>query len=137
VRPTRGGAKYVTSIQGILTINQPRELEDVYWKLVELDGKPVDATACPQEPHLLFLSEGSRLAGSGGCNRLAGTYEATGDELRFQPIAMTRMACEQSVMELEHAVAAALRATESYHIEDNELALCEGERVRARLRAAP
>jgi heat shock protein HslJ len=110
------------------------KLEDVYWKLVELDGEPVDTAACPQEPHLLFLSEDSRLAGSGGCNRLTGTYETTGEKLRFQPIAMTRMACEQRVMELEHGVAAALGATNRYGIEDDELALCDGERVLARLR---
>jgi len=112
-------------------------LEDVYWKLVELDGEAVDTAACPQEPHLLFLSEGSRLAGSGGCNRLAGTYEAAGEELRFQPIAMTRMACEPSVMELEHAVAAALGATDGYRITDGELELRNGERLLARLRFTP
>ena len=112
-------------------------LEGAYWKLVELDGEPVDTTACPQEPHLLFHSEESRLSGSGGCNRLAGTYETTGEKLRVRPIAMTRMACEPSVMELEHAVAAALQATDRYRISGGELALCEGERVLARLQFTP
>jgi heat shock protein HslJ len=50
---------------------------------------------------------------------------------------MTRMACEPSVMELEHAVAAALQATDRYRISGGELALCEGERVLARLEFTP
>lgn len=45
------------------------------------------------EPHLV-LAEGGGLAGSDGCNRLTGSWEADGDRIEFGTIASTLMACE-------------------------------------------
>ena len=52
------------------------------------DVRADDASA----PFLVF-DEGGRVSGSGGCNRLAGTYTASGEQLAFGPLATTRMAC--------------------------------------------
>ncbi|ROR95973.1 META domain-containing protein [Salana multivorans] len=53
----------------------------------------------------LEVTETGQVSGSGGCNTYMTTVtrdEATGD-LTFGPAASTRMACEQAVMDAEHA----------------------------------
>ena len=76
------GARFATS-----------PLQNTYWKLTALNGKPVFVTEQQREPSLVLHSENSRVAGSGGCNRLVGSYEVRGHEVRFGQLAGTRMAC--------------------------------------------
>lgn len=68
-------------------------LQNTYWKLTALNGKPVFVAAQQREPSLVLDSENSRVAGSGGCNRLMGSYEARGNEVHFGQLAGTMMAC--------------------------------------------
>ena len=49
----------------------------------------------------LTLGDGGRASGSGGCNRYRTGYELSGDALRFEPAAATRMACAPALMEQE------------------------------------
>jgi putative lipoprotein len=49
-------------------------LQGTYWKLEAIGNQPVTAAERQREPHLIFSMEGDRLTGSGGCNRLAGSY---------------------------------------------------------------
>src|SRR6185503_1942759 len=68
-------------------------LQNTYWKLTALNGKPVFVAEQQHEPSLVLHSENSRIAGSGGCNRLMGSYEVRGHEVRFGQLAGTMMAC--------------------------------------------
>ncbi|VVM08568.1 hypothetical protein MAMC_02289 [Methylacidimicrobium cyclopophantes] len=68
-------------------------LRETYWKLVCLEGRPIEAGACRQEPHLIFARKTPRVFGSGGCNRLIGSFQVDGDRLFLGQIASTRMAC--------------------------------------------
>jgi putative lipoprotein len=77
-------------------------LRETYWKLMELNGKPVTVADQQQEAHLVFRTEGNRLTGSGGCNRLMGGYTVTGNAMHFGGIAGTRMACQHG-MDTEQA----------------------------------
>lgn len=45
-----------------------------------------------------FLNDG-RVAGSGGCNRYVGSYELDGDGISFGPMAGTKMACAEALMD--------------------------------------
>jgi copper homeostasis protein (lipoprotein) len=76
------GARFATS-----------PLQNTYWKLTALNGKPVFVTEQQRDPSLVLHSENSRVAGSGGCNRLMGSYEVRAHEVRFGQLAGTRMAC--------------------------------------------
>ena len=58
----------------------PGELTNRYWKLTELDGRPV-VVGEGREPHLRFQAADSHVAGSTGCNSLSGTFERHGDRL--------------------------------------------------------
>lgn len=68
-------------------------LENTYWRLTSLGEGPVGASNQSQEPHFVLNSETHRVSGSGGCNRLTGTYALRGDNLTFRQVAGTMMAC--------------------------------------------
>jgi copper homeostasis protein (lipoprotein) len=76
------GARFATS-----------DLQNTYWKLTALNGKPVFVAERQREPNLVLHSDKLRLSGSGGCNRLMGSYELSGKDLRFSQLAGTMMAC--------------------------------------------
>jgi heat shock protein HslJ len=103
-----------------------------YWKLLEVDGHPVVAMDEQREAHIILLAEEQRLAGSSGCNRIMGTYEVTGDQLRISPLATTMMMCSEDLMRQEQALTAALEAATGYRISGRSLELFEGERIVAR-----
>ena len=102
--------------------------------LVELAGEPVANAATGEVPYLEL--EGGRVSGTGGCNRLTGTYETSGDTLRFGPLATTRMACEEAVMRRETAFLAALAATTRFELAGSSLVLLDADRALARLEAS-
>ena len=68
------------------------------------------------------------LSGSGGCNTFTAEYTVAGsDGLQFGPIASTRMACADDVMQLESEYFAALGNTVSYKISGDSLTLRDGD----------
>jgi putative lipoprotein len=102
-----------------------RTLVNTYWKLVRLGGAP--ATVAPQqrEPHVILQLGTDRIIGSGGCNRLAGTYALHGDFVAFADVAATGKACAGG-MEQEAAFVAALAQVKSWRVRGDELALLDG-----------
>jgi len=74
-----------------------------------------------------FRSKG-RLTGFSGCNWLFAEYQADDmGQIFVGPVAATRQACAESVMERERALAAALENARSYHRRKTELALFDAE----------
>jgi copper homeostasis protein (lipoprotein) len=108
-------------------------LEETYWKVMELRGRPVSVFDNQREAYLQFRS-GDRVAGSGGCNRLAGGYTIAGDTLRLSKLATTMMACVQG-MDQEQALLRALATVTRYAITRDTLRLFAGEELAARLEA--
>lgn len=68
-------------------------LEKTEWKLAWLNGTKIDVAMPLQVPYIQLDPETHRVSGSGGCNRLMGAYELSGDHLKFTQMAITRMAC--------------------------------------------
>ncbi|TGD81918.1 META domain-containing protein [Hymenobacter wooponensis] len=73
------------------------------WLITTLNGTAVPAGEPDRAAHLIFDSATGRLSGSTSCNRLMGSYTATGNTLTFNQVGSTRMACvgpnvEQQVM---------------------------------------
>jgi heat shock protein HslJ len=105
-------------------------LRNTYWKLVRLDGAPVEAPVqapvdvVPRqhEPHLVFALDEMRVSGSGGCNRVTGPIEIDGDMLHLRRLASTRMACAVG-MEQELRFLRALGTVERYAIRGTRLEL--------------
>jgi putative lipoprotein len=96
-------------------------LEDTYWKLTRLGSESVEVEG-PRAPHLILQSGTKRVSGSGGCNRLVGSYALDGNKLGFSQMAGTRMACPEG-MELEQAFHAALGKVSTWRINGETLDL--------------
>jgi heat shock protein HslJ len=107
---------------------------DVYWRLAELDGAPVAASAGVREPHLRLSAEGERVTGFTTCNRLFGRYEAPGGgRLRFAQLGSTKMACVDPVLaRQEQRFMGALQRVERFEVVGDTLILLEGASTLAR-----
>lgn len=100
-------------------------LRGTYWKLVRLEGNPVAAAEKQREAHLVFAIDALRVAGSAGCNRVAGGFELEGDGLRFSQMATTMMSCPDG-MDQERRFLEALERVEHYRIRGSRLELLDG-----------
>jgi putative lipoprotein len=101
-------------------------LVTTYWKLIELDGRPATLGAGERELHMVLTNEGDHVRGFSGCNRFTGSYELTDSQLRFRPLAATRMACLEG-MEQEQRFLAALGEITRFTISGNSMALYSGD----------
>jgi heat shock protein HslJ len=97
-------------------------VENTYWKLTRLGGTAVTMASKEQEPHIILNPQLRRVAGSGGCNRITGSYETNGDRLSFSQMAGTMMACIEG-METEKAFLDALNHVDKWKITGRELEL--------------
>jgi copper homeostasis protein (lipoprotein) len=97
-------------------------LENTYWKLTRLGDMPVTVAPQQREPHFILNPTSRRVGGSGGCNRLTGSYELTGDTLRFGKMAGTMMACVDG-MDTEKAFLDALGQVNKWKIKGQHLEL--------------
>ena len=100
-------------------------LAETYWKLVEVQGQPVQAAEAMREPNLVLHGEDSRLSGSGGVNQLMGGYTAGGDSLTFSQVAMTMMAGPPDAMQQEQAIVTALGRVRGFRIAGDHLTLLD------------
>jgi heat shock protein HslJ len=105
-------------------------LENTYWKLIGLDDVPVEAASQQQEPNFVLTPETHRVSGSGGCNRLTGSYTLNGDTLTFGQVAGTMMACLKG-METEKTFLQVFSKVNSWKISGQRLELYDtgGKRV--------
>ena len=134
---TNGAPTHVDiDLSQVSATQSPVPLEGTAWKLIELGGAPLAESPQEREAELQLHAEGHRLAATGGCNRLLGSYELRGETLTLAPGAMTMMACPEPVMAQERNFTGALRATKSYRIAGDTLQLMDGGRIVARFRAS-
>ena len=71
-------------------------------------------------PAMRFLDEG-RVSGTGGCNRYTGPAAFTAGGVRIGPLAATRLACLEPVMDLESRFFAAVEAVRGARLEAGRL----------------
>jgi heat shock protein HslJ len=110
-------------------------LEGTEWRLVDIGGQPAPAGAdTTRHPGFTLIAEGRKVQGSAGCNRMKGTYQLSGEKLKFGPLATTRMACP--AMQTETAFLKALEATTRYEVSGSSLTLYGADTAVARLEAA-
>lgn len=83
----------------------------------------------------LRLDADGQLAGSGGCNRYGGSYALDRATLRFGPLAATKMACAEALMDQEQRYFEVLAGVERFAVTaDGALVLTtpEGKEIRLR-----
>jgi len=86
-----------------LTHQQSESITEKYWKLIELNGNPIDEEKLNRPAFITLKNEENRVTGNGGCNTLAGSYEldAVAKRLKFSKMITTQMACLNMEVEFE------------------------------------
>ncbi|SFM33616.1 META domain-containing protein [Variovorax sp. OV329] len=112
---------------GCASVSLDQPIEARTWKLASIDSQPVIPSDDPRQAVQVMFDGGSqRVSGSGGCNRISGSFQRSGTQLKIGPLASTRMAClDPSRGQLETRFLAALQATASYSLAGNELILLD------------
>lgn len=67
---------------------------------------------------VLLIGADGRISGSGGCNRISGKAQISGNRISFGPVATTRMACAPAVMDQEAKFLSALNDVRKWRIDD-------------------
>jgi heat shock protein HslJ len=94
------------------------------WLLDTLNGDPVLAEATVT----LNFGAGGTLSGSDGCNQYNTTYTVSGSSLTVsEPIATTRMACPEAIMQQGSAYLEALGNAASYEKQGDKLTLAAAD----------
>ena len=79
---------------GCTSVSLDQPIEARTWRLASIDSQPVIPSDDPRQAAQIVFDGGSRrVSGSGGCNRITGSYQRTGADLKIGPVASTRMAC--------------------------------------------
>ncbi len=99
------------------------EITEKYWKLTELNGKPVKwVDGQSKEAHFILKTYENKVQGNGGCNVFFGSYKLEeGNRIKFLQLASTMMACEN--METEGELMKVLDLADNYTISGDILHL--------------
>ena len=101
------------------------ELQGTRWALTQLNGEPTRIESNQHEPFIVLEPTERRVTGFGGCNRIVGRYEQTGQTIHFTELAMTRMACPS--MKTEDSVQRALTSAATWSIDGAQLKLLDAD----------
>lgn len=103
-------------------------ITDTYWRLTELMGKPVAATAADKKEIYLWLKKDGNLQAFAGCNGVGGRFEfKPGSQIAFSNIMGTMMACDD--LANENKLLDALRQTDNYIHHGKVLLLNKGKKA--------
>lgn len=108
-------------LSGCVIFNSSPKLVDTSWRALEIGG----ADVIDEKHSTLSFSDEGRIGGSGGCNRMFGQYETSGDKLKIHSIGATKMACIGPIMDQEMRYFSALESVASYQVKDSELVLLD------------
>ena len=103
---------------------QSQDLAGTSWEVIGYNNGQQAVTSVLAGTTLTaeFGKDGN-LSGNSGCNTYNGTYTVTGDQIQIGPLATTRMACPQEIMDQESQYLAALQAAATYRIEGTGMEL--------------
>ena len=94
-----------------------------HWNLVSLAGEAIRLPEGTENPYL-SVADDNRLTGFGGCNKLMGSVKLNGSAITFPGVGSTKMYCKET-QALETSFLTALRATNSYTLDDEKLTLLD------------
>lgn len=109
-------------------------LINTWWRLTHLAGQAVQLGEAASEPHMVLELQSPQVRGNGGCNGFFGSYELSGDALKFSALGATRKACADG-MDTEQAFLSSLERVTSFGISGQVLHLLAGEEIVARFEA--
>lgn len=99
------------------------------WKLIAYGPLESMTPAVSDVDATLTFGEDGTVTGSGGCNSLGGEYTVEEKQITFGEITSTLMACDDPIMAQESVVGQVLTETAEFEIEDETLAITNGNMV--------
>jgi uncharacterized lipoprotein YbaY len=88
------------------------------WRLTEVDAIAIRTT----KPFIEFNGDAKRFTGDGGCNRISGSFEIEGRNLRLSRVISTKRAClDREVQQVETDFLNALPQTTRFRIQQDTL----------------
>jgi heat shock protein HslJ len=99
------------------------------WKLTSYGPADAQTPAVADVEAGLTFNEDGTITGNSGCNGLGGNYTVDGDQIKFDQIISTLMACDDPRMVQEDAVKQVLTDTANFKIEGNTLTLTNHDMV--------
>jgi len=113
--PVLATAALLTTLTGCgsgISLDEP--IEGPVWRLAQLGDEPI---APGGDAQIQFDRSSGRVSGSGGCNRVSGSFTRSGIALKIGQLASTRMACPDPVRGANEAqFISALQSTASYRL---------------------
>lgn len=118
----------LTGAEGVLVfeVAQPLGLANNAWRLGGLAQTDAVVSTWVDEQITLTLADG-QATGFAGCNTYFAGYEVNGDELKFNAIGSTKMACEGDAGQREIEFLAALEKVARFNIVRGQLTLLDGD----------
>ena len=105
-------------------MNNLQMLQNHTWIAIQIGSQMIKTNPSARNiPALQFNEATKRVTGADGCNRLMGTYQATGDTLVLSQMASTKMACIDST--IPNQFNAALANVTNYQVYNNTLKLMD------------
>ena len=93
------------------------------WNLVAIDG-----VAVPEDAEVtLTIEADGRISGGSGCNRYTAAATFEGVSMSVGPVAGTRMACPEPLMDLEMRYLATIDSVETFDSDGDALRLLGGD----------
>ncbi len=92
------------------------------WRLVEGSSGGVAIPIVP-DADITLTVEGSRVSGRAACNQYGGEVVVADGQVRFGPLAMTEMACDEPLMTAEAAFLGAMGDVRAASLDDDRLTL--------------
>jgi heat shock protein HslJ len=128
------GCRPSHQIGDLVGVPKERPLENTYWVLTELEGKPIATINEAKKLHILLNPVTKTASGFAGCNQFTSSYTVEGKKLSLKNIASTRMLCQET-MEIETRLLQILQEIDEYHIKEHELFLSKGDQQLAKFQA--
>jgi copper homeostasis protein (lipoprotein) len=80
-------------------VNNLAQLQNRTWIVTQIGAQMIKTAPTARNiPSLQFDEASKRVSGADGCNRIMGTYQATGETLVLSQMASTQMACIDSTI---------------------------------------
>jgi putative lipoprotein len=118
----------------LVGVPKERPLENTYWVLIELDGKPIATSNEAKKMHVLLNPVTKTASGFAGCNQFTGEYTLEGKKLSLKNVASTRMFCQET-MATETRFLQILQVVDEFKVKEHELFLSKGDQQLAKFQA--
>jgi heat shock protein HslJ len=99
------------------------------WKLTAHGSADSPTPAVADSQAGLTFNQDGTVTGNSGCNGFGGNYKVEGDQIMFDQIVSTLMACDEPRMAQEDVVHKVLTDTATYKIEGNTLTIMNNDLV--------